>query len=89
MAQRKVLESVKHNLCATSKDLKTHRYSTKNHSFEFRCPMCGRSQRQNVNFLGYNLLACDGVRFHRIVRLSPEFKEIVARTEQHFGPVQF
>lgn len=77
-----------HDLFATSKDLATNRYSTRNHSFEFRCPACGRRQRQNTNFLGARILACDGQRFHRVILFSPSFKEIMARTETQFGPVQ-
>lgn len=49
-------------------DLRTQDYSGKSHSAEFRCPACGKHQRQNRNFLGQNVLICDGEKFHRVNR---------------------
>lgn len=37
------------------------RYSLHNWSDAFECPICGKQQRQSLNFLGgSNLLLCDG-----------------------------
>lgn len=56
----------KHAPTIAPADPKTHAYSFKNHSYEHKCPACGKSRRQNANFLGAgNVLVCDGVTIKR------------------------
>lgn len=45
----------------------TH-YSAKNYSVAFRCPVCQRTQRQSLNFLGNKVMVCDGEKMHKVVR---------------------
>ena len=36
------------------------RYSFKNWSDRFKCPVCEKSKRQSLNFLGSRVMVCDG-----------------------------
>lgn len=45
------------------KQIDTHRYSFRNHSYEFRCPVCERAKRYNTNYLGQRRVMCDGEKF--------------------------
>jgi hypothetical protein len=45
----------------------TH-YSAKNYSVAFKCPACGKTQRQSLNFLGGKLMVCDGEKMHKVSR---------------------
>jgi hypothetical protein len=36
-------------------------YNYKSWSATFRCPVCGRERRQNLNFLGQRQLLCNGM----------------------------
>lgn len=45
----------------------TH-YSSKNYSVAFKCPTCGRTQRQSLNFLGSKVMVCDGEKMHKVAR---------------------
>jgi hypothetical protein len=40
----------------------THHYSLRNHSMRFECDECGRSIRQNLNYLGRKSLYCIGIK---------------------------
>lgn len=45
------------------KDLASHRYSFRNHSYAFACPVCGLTKRYNANYLGRRVITCDGEKF--------------------------
>ena len=52
------------------------RYSYKNWSDLFRCPSCGASKRQSLNYLGGRYtLACDGEHIYRVERKAIELQE--------------
>ena len=51
---------MKHLEVEAIKDVSTHRYSFRNHSYAFRCPVCGRERRYNTNFLGRRRVMCSG-----------------------------
>lgn len=41
----------------------SYHYSGRSYSYQFKCPTCGKTCRQNTNFLGQRGLFCDGVNF--------------------------
>lgn len=43
----------------------SYHYHGRSYSYEFRCPTCGRTCRQNTNFLGQRGLFCDGLKFSK------------------------
>jgi hypothetical protein len=45
--------------CKRMMGLELH-YSFKNWSDRFKCPVCEKSKRQSLNFLGSRVLTCDG-----------------------------
>ena len=57
----------------------TH-YSGKSYSSPFDCPVCGRSGRFNLNYLGLRVVTCDGTKFYKrkkegLFVLNPEEEE--------------
>lgn len=38
-------------------------YCGRSYRARFRCPICGRTVWQNLNYLGQRLLVCEGTRF--------------------------
>ena len=59
-----------HAPAPAEKRISTHRYSFRNHSYEFACPVCGRAKRYNTNFLGRRVVTCDGEKFTLVRRDS-------------------
>lgn len=53
---------MKHALSRMEQVPHTGRYHYRNWSFEFKCAACGRTVRQNTNFLGRRVMGCDGER---------------------------
>lgn len=49
-----------HEIVAAQRVPYSEAYSNKNHSAAFKCPCCGKEQRRSLNFLGSNVLLCDG-----------------------------
>ena len=53
-------ESAAHEAATCARVRATERYSNKNWSAEFCCPVCGARQRRSLNYLGRRSLVCEG-----------------------------
>lgn len=46
----------------------TEQYHNKSWSAAFACPVCGKTQRRNLNFLGGKWLLCNGEKVRTVSR---------------------
>jgi len=64
-----------HELTVCVRQDKRH-YHNRSHSEEFRCPICGRIGRQNLNWLGNRRgVYCDGVKFTKRDRRPGDYEK--------------
>jgi len=50
------------------RDVSSTHYNGKTYSMRFTCHVCGKHQRQALNWLGTKVLVCDGEKFHKVER---------------------
>ena len=57
-----------HDKAVCKRDVSSSRYHNKSWSSNFVCPVCGRTGRFNLNFLGQRNVVCDGKKFYKVAR---------------------